>query len=235
MSDTVQPGVAGTSAQPQKVVVEIAGQHASGADFQRMSPEQFNARLQEAEEAGARRLLKAFGVKKEERATVLAEIQAGRYVLKPTPANGEPDYKAEYEKLKPASGELEQAKQKLAAHAEYFKKVADEEFSKLPEPLQKDLTRRKIEDPEARLVEINAMKESGLLAAIATQGQKPAEAQQREAKPATTMAAPGPQTQTTAAKTPWQQYDELVKSGNRILAAQFRQQHAKAIEATRPK
>lgn len=221
---------------PQKVLIEVAGQQSpqTAADFQRMSPEQFNARLAEAEEAGAKRILKKFGVKKEERAAVLADIEAGRYMLKPTPADGEPDYKTEYEKLKPLATEAEQYKAKLAKHGEYFKKVAEEEFAKLPEPIQKDLTRRNIEDPEARLAEIAAMKESGLLAAIATQGQtanKPA----TEPKPATTMAPPGPNVNPTAPKTPWEQYDALVKSGNRILAAQFRQQYANAIEASRPK
>lgn len=233
MSDQ-NPSAPNTTA-PQKVLIEVANQQSpqTAADFQRMSPEQFNARLTEAEEAGAKRILKKFGVKKEERAAVLADIEAGRYMLKPTPADGEPDYKTEYEKIKPLATEAEQYKAKLAKHGEYFKKVAEEEFAKLPEPIQKDLTRRNIEDPEARLAEIAAMRESGLLAAIALQGQ-PAAAT-TPAKPATTMAPPGPNVDPKAPKTPWEQYDTLVKSGNRILAAQFRQQYANAIESSRPK
>ena len=83
-----------------------------------------------------------------------------------------------------------------------------------------------------------SLEASGMLAAIAAQGASQAtttQTQQRDAKPATTMANAGPQTQTTEAKTPWQQYDALVKSGNKIMAAQYRAMHAHAIEATRPK
>lgn len=223
------------SSQPQKVVIEVANQHqqAPATDYQRMSPEQFNARLEEASASGRKEILKALGVPKDQRAAILARIEAGELAIAPKAKPGDLDYKAEYEKLKPLATEAEQYKAKLAKHGEYFKKVAEEEFAKLPEPIQKDLTRRNIEDPEARLAEIAAMKESGLLAAIALQGQpanKPA-----EAKPATTMAPPGPNVDPKAPKTPWEQYDTLVKSGNRILAAQFRQQYANAIEASRPK
>lgn len=231
MSD--QNPSAPTPNQPQKVVIEVANQHstATATDFQRMSPEQFNARLEEATTAGRKEILKALGVPKDQRAAILARIEAGELAIAPKPKPGDLDYKAEYEKLKPTAAEAEALKAKLAAHTEYFKKVADEEFAKLPEPVQKDLTRRKINDPEARLAEINAMKESGLLAAIASQ----AAPVQQPPKPGNTMAPPGPNADPKAPKTHWQQYEDLVKSGNRVLAAQFRQQFSNAIEASRPK
>lgn len=238
--NTASSGGAATSA-PQKVVVEIASSQGRTNDggLERISPEQFNQRLAEAERIGASRLLKRFGVKKDERAAVLADIEAGRYMLKPTPAADEPDYKAEYEKLKPSTEKVKQLEADLAEAHTLMKADFTGKFEKLPEPAKKliEISTPK-DDWRAQQKAMLALEASGMLAAIAAQGTTQTtttQAQQRDAKPATTMAAPGPQTQTAEAKTAWQQYEALLKSGNKIMAAQYRSLHAHAIEATRPK
>lgn len=223
----------------QKVLIEVAGAQGGqrqAADFQGMTLEQFNARLAEERAAGRKDVLKAAGVKKEERAQFLARLEAGELVLSPKPQAGELDYKAEYEKAKPQIEKVQQYETKLQQHTEFFKKLADEEFAKLPEAAQKDIVRRKIDDPEARLAEIAGMRESGLLpagatAAITQQGQQ----QQRAAEPATTMASPGPKVMPTAGtKTANDQYQELLKGGNKVLAARFYNTYRHEIERTAP-
>lgn len=219
--------------QPQKVVIEVASQQQpQGIDFQRMTPDQFNGRLQEAEEAGIRRFLKSFGVKKEDRAEVLAQIQAGKYRLAPTPADGEPDYRAEYEKLKPISEKYSALETELKSAHEILKSDFNAKLEKLPEAVKKFVTAASADDWRAQQKALANLESSGMLAAIAGQA---AAAEPAKPNPATTMAPAGPNTPTTAAKTAFQQYEEIVKSGNRILAAQYRSQNANAIEATRPK
>lgn len=240
-TENTAPSGGAPASAPQKVVVEIAGSQGRTNDggLERISPEQFNQRLAEAERIGASRLLKKFGVKKDERAAVLADIEAGRYMLKPTPAADEPDYKVEYEKLKPSTERLKQLESELAEAHTYLKADFTGKFEKLPDPVKKYIeTSTPKDDWRAQQKALSALEASGMLAAIAAQGASQATAtqpQQRDAKPATTMANAGPQTQTTEAKTPWQQYEALVKSGNKIMAAQYRAMHAHAIEATRPK
>lgn len=178
-------------------------------------------------ERGARNVLKSAGIPKAERDSVLADITAGRLVLAPKPAADALDYKAEYEKLKPIAAEHEQGKAKLAKHGEFFKKIADDEFAKLPESAQKYIAQRAGDDAEQRLAEIQSLRESGLLPAAT-----PAP---REAIPATTLAAPGPKQEKPAdQKTAWQQYEELKKTSN-ALAAHFYRANSHVIDASRPK
>lgn len=182
-------------------------------------------------ERGARNVLKSAGVPKTERDAVLADIAAGRLVLAPKPAADALDYKAEYEKLKPIATEHEQTKAKLAKHGEFFKKIADDEFTKLPESAQKYIAQRAGDDPEQRLAEIQSLRESGLLPAATT----PAATETREAKPATTLATPGPKQDKPAdQKTAWQEYEQLKKTSS-ALAAHYYRANSHAIDASRPK
>lgn len=225
-----------TNTNPQTVRVEVAAApkaEKKAEVIQAMSRSDFEAQLSKAEERGIergmRRALKQLGVKKEDRDAVLSK--AGEFAVGPKPKEGEPDYKSEYEKLKAAAPEVESLRVKAERYAELVKKQADDEFSKLPEPLQKDLVRRKLEDPEVRLAEIIAMRESGLISAYAGP-QTPADTK----KPATTAGPPGPKPPTPeGTKTPYQIYSELKSQGNRMLAANYAARNSHAIEASRPK
>ena len=240
--NTEGTGGGGTPAAQRVQIEVVPGKGAppesttqAGSDWRRMTDDQYKARLEEERERGERRAMKHFGVEKDKRAEALERARKGEYVLADKPAPDAPDYKSEYEKLKAAAPEVETLRGQAEKYKVLVKKQADDAFAKLPEPLQKDLVRRKIEDPEARLAEIEALQQSGLLAALAP----PAQQQQQSGAPAragNTMAPAGPQVPPAeGTKTAWQQYEEIKKSGNKIMAAHFARANAHAIEASRPK
>jgi hypothetical protein len=191
-----------------------------------MKPEQFTARLLEAEQAGARRLLKSLGIKKEDRSAFMADIEAGRLQLAQKPKDGEPDYRAEYEKYRSLQNEHEVLKGRASKHAEFFKSVADEQFSALSEKAQRYITARAGDDSEKVLAEIKLLKESGLLSEAA--------AEESKDKPATTGSVGGPAPVLGNGKTPWQQYQDLMKV-DKMLGGMFHRANRSAIEASAPK
>lgn len=228
MSDTVATAgqVPGTPVTINMPAMPSASP-APAQDFQRMSQEQFQSRLEEASEAGAKRMLKEFGVPKDQRAETLAKIRSGAFVLAPKPADGEPDYRTEYQKIAPEyekiKAELEPLKTKYTTRV---KKEADAAFAALPENAQAYIVGRAGEDPEKRLAEIEALKSSGLIAVNNV-------AAPTVARPATTIGANGPSVTPNAAPTAYQQWAAL-NDKNPELAAQFRRMNHRAIEASKP-
>jgi hypothetical protein len=228
MSDTPQ---ATTHRIEIAAAKESATQDSPGEDFRRMKPEQFSARLLEAEQAGARRLLKALGIKKEDRSASLADIEAGRLQLSQRPKDGEPDYRAEYEKFRSLQSEHEVLKGRASKHAEFFKSIADEQFSALPEKAQRYIASRAGDDSEKVLAEIKLLKESGLL----TESQPDTGSKDGPGgKPATTGSVGGPMAAPMSTKTAWQQYQDLMKV-DKVLGGLFHRSNRTAVESSAPK
>lgn len=217
------------------VIVNIPAQQqqapqVSDDTIRSMSRKDLEKQIQEAEERGAKRTLKSLGIEKDQRESALAKVRAGEFILAPAPKAGDLDYKAEYEKVKPILAEHEAIKARVSQDEMFFKKVADDAFAALPEPAQKYIVAKAGEDPRQRLSEIDMLKSSGLL----TVNQVVADAK-REAKPATTMASPGPSTpKPEITKTPFDRHQELLKEGNKILATNYYRANRHAIESGRP-
>lgn len=188
------------------------------------SPDAFKARLAEERSTAERALYKALGVKgADDIKTALGELKTLRDAQL-----------SEQERANKAIAELTPKAQRAEALEQSLRSYLANEEAAIPDDKRGLLDLAPSADsPEARLSWIAAAKAKGLFSAAAAP--VAAIAEQRPAKPATTMAPSGPNVTTTAAKTPYQQYQDILASGNRILAAQFRQQHAKAIEATQPK
>lgn len=201
-----------------------------------MSRKDFENQLAEAEARGARRTIKALGIDKDQRDNVLAKVRSGEFVLAPKPKAGDVDYKTEYEKLKPAATELEQLKTRATQDEAFFKKVADDAFAALPEPAQKYIAAKAGEDPRGRLNEINMLKESGMLTVGSVVADaKAAAAKAGEAKPATTMASPGPTSpKSEGEKNAYERYLDIEKNQGKIMAAHHYRANRHAIEAARP-
>src|SRR6266702_185671 len=147
--------------------------------FGDMTLEKFKGRLDEERSAGMKAALKALGVPKEQRDEVLSK--SGEYVVAPKPKEGGKSY----DEIAKAAAEVEGLRAKVEKHQTYFKQVADTEYAKLPEVVQKELARGGVKEHEAILDEINAMRASGLLDALSS-----AKVATEEKKPAPTTAAP---------------------------------------------
>lgn len=222
----------GTSTSAGPVIVNVPKSDAPAGDFQSKIEKAARKAFDKGIDKGASNVLKAAGVPKEQREAMLAKLSAGEYTLA---GKGEIDALkaslAEAEKYKTGAAEAELLKAKVAKHAEFFTKLANDEFTKLPESAQKYIAARAGEDPEQRLAEIQALRDSGLLAAPAAAAPEAAPTAPREPRPATTMASSGPASPSPAGKpTPRKQYEALKKSSP-LAAAQFFKAHKAAIEA----
>lgn len=190
-------------------------------DWQRLSAnrEAFSARLAEEGQKGANRVLKSLGVPREERDAYFEQIKAGKLALAP-------------KETVAAAARVKDLETRLEMQGKALKQYADAEFAKLPEAAQKYVAATTADDPAARLQAIETLFAHGLVQREVPAAAPPAPA--AAPKPATTIGPNGPaQAPPSGSKTPFQQYQELSKQ-NRFLAANFYQQHAKAIEASRP-
>ena len=201
-----------------------------GDEFKHMTPEAFRQRLEQASEAGARKMLKEFGIPKEQRNEIYEQVKSGKYVLAPKPKEGDLDYKSEYEKLKPHAEAAAKLQEKIdKQYKPVFAKMAEEQLAALPESHRKYVAAKVGEkaDPEVVLAEIDQMRSFGIIPS----GAAPAK-EEKPANPATTMAAPGPSAVANTEITPFEHYEKL-KKASPTLAARFKQQFGRAIEATR--
>lgn len=216
MSDTAPAAPA--AASPTVAPTETpSAQH----DFQRMSAEQFSARLKSERESARREYLKDLGVEKIEdvkaRFAKAAELEAAQL--------------SELEKWQKKAADYEPHVKRAASFEASIKKYLEAEEAAIPEA-KRGLMELAPEQPEDRLAWIAKAKAAKLFAEIAPHAvvEPP-----REPKPATTLASVGPATAKPAGTVNlYEQYQEL-KARNPLLAANFRVRHEKAIDELRPK
>lgn len=190
----------------------------------KLTREQFNARLAETREAARRQALKDAGFEDAKSAKAVRERLAALEAEKLTEAEKQAARIAELEK---AAGKATAYEAALAEHVEL-------EFNALPKELQDFVSATTGDDPAARLKAINAAKKSGVLGRFAAPAAPVVE--QRPANPATTAPAPGPKpADVTSAPTHYEKWKSLVDAGKTVLAAQYHANHARAIDASRPK
>lgn len=208
------------------VVTPSPAAPAPGEEFKNMTPEQFKARIAEAQSAGAAKAYKDLGVKDTSEARArFEELQK----LKDAQLSEQERAKKQIDELTPQAAravKLEQAVKSLLETEE--KLIPDDKKSLL------DLAPA-ADQPEARLQWIASAKAKGLFATTApATDPASAAAAQRAANPATTIAPPGPATPPpTGAKTELQQYEDLKARGMTRLAAQHYERYGTLIEQQR--
>lgn len=194
--------------------------------FQKMSAKQFNQRLAEAEEAGAKKLLKELGINKADRKSALEEIREGRMAL----TKKEKEImaaKAEAEALKPKAAKTDELENEL-------KLYADEMFANLPESLQKYIAETVADSPAARLKAMRAARTAGLAPNFkdASKGEEAP----KPANPSTTVAQPGPATpKPVGTLNHYETWKELQRQGRGAQAANYYMMYAKAIDKEWPR